>query len=429
MSENLDRQYDTGYNWMTWLLCSLAIILASRINIVVLADDFYVATGVIILSVSFFLAKRMPFIPVVLAGSVGIFLSRVIVTRLMDGVWVTEAYYPELVFYLTFGFLFWIVYRKRREVPEEPWALIPLVGIDCFCNCLELFLRTGANALSLYNFLVIFMIALVRAAIIWALLTTANGHTLIRRELLENYEKVTVLASQLEAEAYWMKENSNQIEDIVQSAYDLYDEMLQEGAEPEKTEKVLRIATGVHEVKKGYAVILRGMEEVLSEKRGTLMTIGEILNLMEHTLVRECEAEGRELQLTKVMDGDVRILDSHGLISVLSNLMINAMEATTEKVVRIRVEMGYTKFGYLSVSVTNYGPEIPKDRLKYIFVPGFSTKVNTNTGATSRGMGLALTKRIIEKQYEGECFVVSEEGQTTFTITVAPQYLERMYNK
>lgn len=429
MSREIGFENDTGYNWMLGLICTLAVIMASRVNIVVLADDFYVATGVIILSVSFFLARRMPFIPVALCASAGIFLSRVFETRLMDGVWETEAYYPELMFYLIFGIVFWLVYRRYREIPEQMWKLIPLILIDCFSNVTELFLRTGTQAFSLYNLIVILMIALVRAAIIWAILTAANGHTLIRRELLENYEKVTVLASQLEAEAFWMKENSNQIEDIVQSAYDLYDEMLQEDAEPEKTEKVLRIATGVHEVKKGYAIILRGMDEVLSEKRGTLMSVGEILDLMEHTLTRECEAENKELQLTRVMDGDVRIRDSHGLISVLSNLMINAMEATKEKVVRIQVKMGYTVSGHLFISVTNEGPEIPKDRLKYIFVPGFSTKVNTNTGATSRGMGLALTKRIIENHYQGECSVESEEGHTTFTVTVAPQFLERMYAK
>lgn len=423
MNERFEKTNETGVSWLYWILCTLAVILGSRINIVVLTDDFFVAIGAIVLVVTFFLFDQMPFIPVVLASASGIYISRIIVSRLTDGVWMTEAYYPDFLFYLLFGFIFWLIYRKHREIPDSPWKLIPLVCVDFGSNFMTLCLMLGSSAFSLYNILVILMIAVVRAGIVWVLLYAVAGHTLIRNELLENYEKVTVLASQLEAEAFWMRENSNQIEDIVQSAYNLYDEMLQEETEPEESEKVLQIATGVHEVKKGYAVILRGMNEVLSENDGSQMTVGEILSLMEHTIERECAAVNKVLQLTKTIENDVRISDSHGLISVLSNLMTNAMEAETGPVVRIHVSAGLMEDGFLKISVTNDGPEIPEERLEYIFVPGFSTKVNSDTGATSRGMGLALTKRLIENQYQGECLVESGGGQTTFTVTVAPEHL------
>ncbi len=52
------------------------------------------------------------------------------------------------------------------------------------------------------------------------------------------------------------------------------------------------------------------------------------------------------------------------------------------------------------------------------FEPGFSTKIDYETGKVSRGLGLSLVRDIIESQMGGTIRVQSEEGCTDFIISI-----------
>ena len=64
------------------------------------------------------------------------------------------------------------------------------------------------------------------------------------------------------------------------------------------------------------------------------------------------------------------------------------------------------------VDITDTGKGIPKSRQKTVFEPGFTTKKR------GWGLGLSLTKRIVENYHKGRIFVKrSEPGKgTTFRI-------------
>lgn len=95
---------------------------------------------------------------------------------------------------------------------------------------------------------------------------------------------------------------------------------------------------------------------------------------------------------------------------VLENICKNAVDAISGEG-EIKVEIiDNNKFVFIDISDTGKG--IPRTKHKTIFKPGFTTKER------GWGLGLSLTKRIVEEYHDGKIFVAdSEPGKgTTFRI-------------
>jgi signal transduction histidine kinase len=75
---------------------------------------------------------------------------------------------------------------------------------------------------------------------------------------------------------------------------------------------------------------------------------------------------------------------------------------------------------YAWVEVTDTGKGIPKSKWKRIFEPGFTTKTR------GWGLGLSLSRRIIEEYHKGRIAVVRSEVGKGTTIRVK---LNRMQNE
>jgi signal transduction histidine kinase len=100
---------------------------------------------------------------------------------------------------------------------------------------------------------------------------------------------------------------------------------------------------------------------------------------------------------------------------VIENLLKNAIDAM-EGNGKIEVKvLDHTQFVY--VDVTDNGKGIPKSKYKTVFQPGYTTKKR------GWGLGLSLTKRIVEYYHKGRIFVKSSEpGKgTTFRIALKKQ--------
>jgi len=101
---------------------------------------------------------------------------------------------------------------------------------------------------------------------------------------------------------------------------------------------------------------------------------------------------------------------AHKMGQVFINLLINAVQAIEDKgVIEVRT---YQQDHYVCVDVRDTGKGIPKENLKKIFDPFFSTKpVEQGTG-----LGLSISYEIVKK-YGGAIKVQSQAGRgTTFTI-------------
>lgn len=95
---------------------------------------------------------------------------------------------------------------------------------------------------------------------------------------------------------------------------------------------------------------------------------------------------------------------------VIENLLRNALDAMDGQG-SITVEVTEDA-RFVNIFITDTGKGIPASKFKTVFEPGFTTKKR------GWGLGLSLTKRIIEDYHKGKIFVKwSEEGKgTTFCI-------------
>lgn len=96
---------------------------------------------------------------------------------------------------------------------------------------------------------------------------------------------------------------------------------------------------------------------------------------------------------------------------VIENLCKNAMDAIVDKGF-VRISVSETN-NQVFIDVEDSGKGIPKSRFKTIFKPGFTTK------RRGWGLGLSLTKRIVETYHDGRIYVLSSEPGVSTIIRIA----------
>jgi signal transduction histidine kinase len=128
--------------------------------------------------------------------------------------------------------------------------------------------------------------------------------------------------------------------------------------------------------------------------------LSDVYNLYQHS----SEAE---LSLS-LPEADIKVYaDKNQLTRVFVNLVKNALQADSQQVM-IAIEQAQ---GEAVVSVSDDGSGIPEDIQTHIFEPNFSTKTS------GMGLGLAITRRIVENMNGRIRFVSSETQGTTFYLT------------
>lgn len=108
---------------------------------------------------------------------------------------------------------------------------------------------------------------------------------------------------------------------------------------------------------------------------------------------------------------------------VIENLIKNAIDALEKGEGQIDLDI-YEDENYVHLDVADTGKGIPYSKFKTIFRPGYTTKQR------GWGLGLSLTKRIVEEYHKGKIFVKSstiQEG-TTFRISLPKPKKTRQAN-
>ncbi len=109
-------------------------------------------------------------------------------------------------------------------------------------------------------------------------------------------------------------------------------------------------------------------------------------------------------------------LDDRALYRVLLNLLTNAADAVPREGGRVRITAFESSEGLLHLEVADNGPGIPEGAWESIFDPFFSTK-----GSDGTGLGLAVTKKIVEEHGGTIEAGVAPEGGAIFKICVPSQ--------
>ena len=201
------------------------------------------------------------------------------------------------------------------------------------------------------------------------------------------------------------------------TAYRLYHDMSERNIDESLTRTALQIARDVHEIKKDYNLIVRGLSssmKVNSENDG--MSLDDILTILKSSLDASLP-KGKRLSFNIQLEENLYTQNHYLLLSIFRNLFNNAIEATNGNLVELSVRQSSTDSSYV-IEVEDHGPGIDPEDMEQIFEPGFSTKINYETGEVNRGLGLSLVKDFIELRLGGTIRVTSVPGKTVFTLTI-----------
>jgi two-component system CitB family sensor kinase len=115
-----------------------------------------------------------------------------------------------------------------------------------------------------------------------------------------------------------------------------------------------------------------------------------------------------------------RLVDPRGLVTVVGNLVDNALDAAAgTPQARVEVEL-HTKGRAVVLQVRDTGPGIPPEQRELIFTEGWSTK--ERPAHRERGIGLSLVRRLAERQGGSATVGEAAGGGAEFTV-VLPEAL------
>ncbi|MCF8381298.1 MAG: PAS domain-containing protein [Bacteroidales bacterium] len=119
---------------------------------------------------------------------------------------------------------------------------------------------------------------------------------------------------------------------------------------------------------------------------------------------------------------DLLVLDEIRIKQVLFNLLGNAIKFTPKGYINIKLFFSYIQSdkGALSIEVKDTGIGIPESQHEYIFEAFRQQSGTANRLYGGAGLGLAITKRLVEKM-EGTITVNSEEGKGSVFTIILPE--------
>jgi len=328
------------------------------------------------------------------------------------------ANFPETCFYLIYGILFFFLCPTQNYELKNK-SLIFLFFFDYISNLAELLLRSSINQVSFDTQISILLVAFSRTMIIWFTLCCLNLYkfSLLKREHAERYQRLLLLISKLNDEIVLMRKNSQMIEETMNTSYKLFHEMEEQKVNPSLSRKALSVARDVHEIKKEYMVILRGLSDAMElnlKEEG--MYLEDILTLLKNS-INASVPDGKSVTLAIHIQENLYTQKHYFLMSILRNLFNNAVEASVNPSVFLQFSQTETADDYILL-VEDNGPGILPEDMEQLFNPGFSTKINYETGEINRGLGLNIVKDLVEHQFHGNIHVASVPGKTTFTIQI-----------
>lgn len=411
------------------LFYSLIITAAAQINISLYQNYFKISIAVILIPIFFFFLERFPLMGVSILSAVGIFLSRSVVQIIYLGTSdkLIVNFIPETCFYLVYGMLLFLYCRKSSAPFVRIHDFAVLICIDYMANLTELLLRPGIHPFILSAQASILLAAVFRSGTAF-LIVTAIKHShliLLKQEHTQRYQNLLLLISKLNGEILWMKKNTALMETTMNTSYKLYKDLFAQGAPEALTDTALQTAKDIHEIKKEYFIILKGISDALElNLKDEGMHIADLLKLLTDTFRSSENYDMHHTELLIQCTPHLFTERHYFLLSVFHNLFTNALEACSSvsetKISCIQSEDA----SYYIFTVADNGPGIPKEDQKEIFHPGFSTKINYQTGEVSRGLGLNLVLDLIENQFHGKIELSSVPGQTVFSVFIPKSELK-----
>lgn len=401
-------------NIKKYLITIIAIILVGELYFYPFDGSFRFSAGVVAFSLVLLLMEDLNTISLSIFTGLSIFILRFIIEYFSARVFLAEiitANFPSAVYYILYGILASFFTIRRNK--ENPYLIIiTLFSIDVICNLTEAIIRNNLNS-DLFKLIII--VGLIRSIVSCGIfILIENRNNIIRKkEHQKRYMQLNTLVSNIQAELFYLKKSTADIENVMDKSYSLYksnknNESIGESA--------LDIARDVHEIKKDYYRILGGFKSFLEEfETNETMSFKDLTFIIEGNNKRYIDENNKEIKLSVIINDNLFVKKYYSLFTILNNLIINSIDSI-EKSGNIKIVQNVID-DYILFTVFDDGCGIDTDLIPYIFNPGFTTKYDRKTGNSSTGIGLSHVKDIID-ELNGEIKVESISKKTEFKITV-----------
>jgi len=324
-------------------------------------------------------------------SAITIFLERIVYYRFFSHLSLEEAFtvvYPILFYYMVYLTTTTLAKFQRRNLSQK---IMLLFIADTLSNTMELILR---GEITPYNIKYILLVSLTRVIAAFVIYLIYKYRMMIMADDLhqKKYISLNLLVSSLEAELFYLKKSTVDIEDVMQRAHKLY---LDSNESTQIKDEALEIARDVHEIKKDYMRIISGMERnLLNFKRENSLPLTKLCEIISANTRSYIESVGKEIDFTMINKLTLSVRDYHKLFIIINNLVINAIEALNKNGwVEVRFN---TDSKHLFIEVEDNGRGITEKNIPLLFKAGFTTKYNRETGEMNTGLGLSHVENILE---------------------------------
>jgi len=415
-SERLMRE-----NLYILLLMLLTVPLAGELKFHPFNDEFRVSFGTTAFSFFLLWSRRIP--PVVSGILVGtiVVLFRLILDWISQDTFQLGAsfmlHFPTFFFYLMYASLFHLArinhYHHRPLLVGLLCALVEIIA-----NMMELAIRNPDE--TLFTLSVVGKISSIAFIRSFFVLSFLNMIELRQAKLMEEQQRsrnehLLMLIANLYEESILLHKSQQNAEEITRDCYDLYRSLKEKPRMEGFSQRALKIAGQVHEIKKDNQRIYAGLSKIITNEHLTdFMNIEELVEI----IVRTHERYARMLHKEVSFECNIHVFHSHyhiyTTLSIINNLVSNAVESIKEKGM-IRLSILETA-EWVEFIVADNGPGIAVKDHDLLFKPGFTTKYD-DAGRPSTGIGLSYVKELVDS-LNGTIEVQSktQEDETVFHI-------------
>jgi len=409
-------------------LAAACIALASQVNFQTYAPGFIVTLSVFILPVILYFNRDF--------NPIGLTVAVAIASPIFRGalLFISHDVNPhnniiyilaDMAFYLCYGFLYYFLYWRRGQRSNTTFFLT-IVLCDYLANLLEVSLLTDFNDYTYRLFQILFITALIRSLVSCLLAFLYHYFQLMLRQ--ENHEQryyhFIWVASAVNSEVYFMRKNISEIENVMKNAYLLNQDLQNADVSEAERDKALQIARDVHEIKKDYQNVIRGLGDYFNDDGGdTAMQLAVILKVTTDYIRESIKPKFQNVTIEVHNHVDLVVPNHYYLVSILSNLIFNSVDAMEGRPSGVVVVSVVDDGNDILLNVCDNASGMDAETLSMIFQPGFTTKFNEN-GDVYRGIGLSHVKIIAQEQFDGDIQVDSQLGKgTNFEVKLSKKRL------
>ncbi|WP_204121200.1 MULTISPECIES: sensor histidine kinase [Levilactobacillus] len=411
------------------ILAAICIALASQVNFQTYAPGFIITLSVFILPVILYFNSDLNPIQLLVAVTIASPIFRgllLFIGHAVDPYDNVIYILADMAFYMCYGILYYFLYWRKTERTNTTFFLT-IVLCDYLSNLLEVSLLTDFSHYTYRLFQILFIAALVRSIVSCLLAFLYHYFKLMLRDEKheQRYYHFIWVASAVNSEVYFMRKNISEIENVMKNAYLLNQDLQHTDVDKAEQDKALQIARDVHEIKKDYQNVIRGLGDYFNDDEDTAMQLSDILTITTSYIRESIKAKFPHVTIDVHNHVDLVIPNHYYVVSILSNLIFNSVDAMENQPSGTVVVSAIDRGNHIILNVSDNASGMDQETLSMIFQPGFTTKFNEN-GDVYRGIGLSHVKIIAQEQFDGDINVTSELGKgTNFEVTLSKKRLEQ----